>query len=46
MDQTIPVLRQRMRKRPPLPVVIGSIVLAVGNWVAVCVVAGRIVWFW
>lgn len=46
MDQIAPFRPIPTRKKPPLALVMASIVLAVGIWFVIYAVSGRVVWFW
>lgn len=46
MDQLASVLPNRASKKPPLALVMASIVLAVGLWFVIYAVSGRVIWFW
>jgi hypothetical protein len=36
----------RATNRPPLPLVIASVVAAITIWVPIYMQAGRLIWFW
>ncbi|MCJ2092292.1 MULTISPECIES: hypothetical protein [unclassified Methylobacterium] len=39
-------LRRVDGRKPPLPVVVASLIVSIGIWVVICHSAGRIVWTW
>ncbi|SFM98308.1 hypothetical protein SAMN05192568_10924 [Methylobacterium pseudosasicola] len=39
-------LRRVDGRKPPLPVVVASLIVSIGIWVVICHAAGRIVWTW
>lgn len=41
-----PRLRTGSSKRPPLPLVVATILSAIAIWVPICMRAGRLVWLW
>jgi hypothetical protein len=46
MDQLVPARTNRARKKPHLAIVIASVILAVGLWLVIYAVSGRVVLTW
>jgi hypothetical protein len=46
MDQLVPARTNRARKKPHLALVIASVILAVGLWLVIYAVSGRVMWIW
>lgn len=46
MDQHVSSSHLEIRKRPHLAIVLGSIVVAVGIWVIIYQISGRVIWLW